>query len=85
MTPDATHSYITSTHIATHGYTEGVSLDDLAAANNALAADIQRQYARRAELIAAARASGHTWKEIADALSMTVHGAIKASRMSDPT
>jgi hypothetical protein len=58
-----------------------MSLADLARAHAALAASVQDLYARRAGLILAARAQGHTWPQIADALGMTVHGAIKASRM----
>ena len=39
----------------------------------------------RAEAIAAARADGKTWREIAATLGMTEHGAIKASRIGqDP-
>lgn len=37
--------------------------------------------ARRAELIVEARSAGHTWRQIADALGMTEHGALKASRV----
>jgi DNA-directed RNA polymerase specialized sigma24 family protein len=40
--------------------------------------------ARRAELILAARAAGHTWRDIAEALDMTEHGAIKASKPAEP-
>lgn len=40
---------------------------------------MRRMPSRRAELIREAREAKHTWREIADALGMTVHGAIKAS------
>ncbi|RFA09030.1 hypothetical protein B7R54_07180 [Subtercola boreus] len=40
--------------------------------------------ARRASLIADARESGATWRQIGDTLSMTEHGAIKASRPAAP-
>jgi len=41
---------------------------------------LNRMPSRRAELIAEAREAGHTWREIAQALGMTEHGAIKASK-----
>ncbi|GAA3009175.1 hypothetical protein [Microbacterium aurantiacum] len=37
--------------------------------------------ARRAELIAAARAAGHSWPKIGAALGMTHQGAMKAAQM----
>lgn len=58
-----------------------MSLDDLAAAHAALDRAVRTLYADRARLIQRARADGHTWQAIADVLGMTVHGAIKASRM----
>lgn len=58
-----------------------MSLDDLARAHAALSAAVDRLYADRAQLIRDARAAGHTWQQIADVLGMTVHGAIKASKM----
>lgn len=58
-----------------------MSLDDLAAAHAALDSRMRSLYADRAHLILRARADGHTWQQIADVLGMTVHGAIKASRM----
>lgn len=58
-----------------------MSLDDLAAANAALDHAVRSVYAERAQLIRRARSDGHSWRAIADALDMTVHGAIKASRM----
>jgi propanediol dehydratase small subunit len=36
--------------------------------------------ARRAELIAEARAAGHSWPKIAEALGMTHPGAMKAAK-----
>lgn len=39
---------------------------------------MQRMPSRRAELIQEAREARHTWREIAAALDMTEHGAIKA-------
>jgi DNA-directed RNA polymerase specialized sigma24 family protein len=38
--------------------------------------------ARRAVLIEEAREAGHTWREIADVMGITEHGAIKASKPS---
>ena len=60
-----------------------MSLDDLARAHRELSDAVQALYARRASLILDARAAGHTWQQIADVLGMTVHGAIKASKMAD--
>lgn len=59
-----------------------MTLEDLASAHRRLSAEVADLYAQRAALIQRARADGHTWAEIADALDMTTHGAIKASRMS---
>jgi hypothetical protein len=62
-----------------------MSLEELRAANTALETTIATAYAHRADLIAQARADGHTWQEIAEALGMkTQHGAIKASKMGHP-
>jgi DNA-directed RNA polymerase specialized sigma24 family protein len=36
--------------------------------------------ARRAELIRLARAAGHSWREVGEAVSMTHVGAMKAAR-----
>lgn len=58
-----------------------MSLEDLAQAHAALDRAVRTLYADRARLIQQARADGHTWQAIADTLGMTVHGAIKASRM----
>jgi len=58
-----------------------MSLDDLARAHADLDRAVSELYADRARLIREARAAGHTWPEIAAVLGMTVHGAIKASRM----
>lgn len=58
-----------------------MSLDELARAHADLDAAIHDLYAHRAQLILEARAAGHTWQQIAEVLEMTVHGAIKASRM----
>lgn len=58
-----------------------MSLDDLARSHAALSASAERLYADRARLILDARGAGHTWQQIADVLGMTVHGAIKASKM----
>lgn len=58
-----------------------MSLDDLARAHANLAAAVDDLYAERARLILVARAAGHPWQQIADVLGMTVHGAIKASKM----
>lgn len=60
-----------------------MSLEDLADAHAALNGAMRTLYSDRARLIRAARTDGHTWREIADTLGMTVHGAIKASRMTD--
>ncbi|SBS70776.1 hypothetical protein [uncultured Microbacterium sp.] len=60
-----------------------MSLEDLAAAHARIDAAVRSLYADRARLICGARDDGHTWQEIADVLGMTVHGAIKASRMTD--
>lgn len=38
--------------------------------------------ARRAELIAEARAAGHTWAQIGEALGMSHAGAIKAAALT---
>lgn len=59
-----------------------MSLADLARAHAELSGAVDRLYADRARLILDARDAGHTWQQIADALGMTVHGAIKASKMS---
>ena len=56
------------------------TLTDLHAYNERM----KKMPARRAELITEARNAGHTWAEIADTLAMTVHGAIKASKPSNP-
>ena len=45
---------------------------------------MKTQRNRRAELILEARTAGHTWREIAETLGMTEHGAIKASKPSAP-
>lgn len=58
-----------------------MSLDDLARAHANLAVAVDDLYAERAQLILDARAAGHPWQQIADVLGMTVHGAIKASKM----
>ena len=58
-----------------------MSLDDLTRAHEDLSAAVSDLYAARARLIREARLEGYTWPQIADALGMTVHGAIKASRM----
>lgn len=42
---------------------------------------MQRMPSRRAELIQEAREAKHTWREIAAALDMTEHGAIKAAKV----
>jgi len=44
-----------------------------------------RMPSRRAELIAEAREAGHTWREIAQELGMTEHGAIKAAKHIQPS
>lgn len=67
---------------ATVSYTRRMSLDELARAHAALSASVDRLYADRAALILAARDAGHTWQQIAEVLGMTVHGAIKASKMT---
>ena len=58
-----------------------MSLDDLARAHASLQSTVGALYAERARLILRARSAGHTWREIAVVLGMTVHGAIKASKM----
>ena len=58
-----------------------MTLEDLSRTHDALATAVRDLYAARARLILEARADGHTWPEIAEVLGMTVHGAIKASRM----
>lgn len=58
-----------------------MSLDDLTRVHEDLSSAVRDLYAARARLILEARSDGHTWPQIADALGMTVHGAIKASRM----
>lgn len=60
-----------------------MSLDELSRAHAELGAAIDHLYAERARLILEARAAKHTWPEIAAVLDMTVHGAIKASRMTE--
>lgn len=60
-----------------------MTLEDLARAHADLGAAVDRLYADRARLILDARAAGRTWQQIADTLGMTVHGAIKASKMTD--
>ena len=45
---------------------------------------LQKMPARRAELILEARALDYSWRQIAEALSMTEHGAIKASKPAAP-
>lgn len=40
--------------------------------------------ARRVTLIEEAREAGHTWREIAEAMGITEHGAIKASKPAAP-
>lgn len=54
-------------------------LEDLAAFRKRMLAMPKRQ----AELIAVARGNGRTWPQIAAALGMTVHGAIKAASPSE--
>lgn len=58
-----------------------MSLKELAAANRAVDEALHAAYAERARLIAKARDEKYSWAEIAEVLEMTVHGAIKASRM----
>ena len=41
---------------------------------------LQKMPARRADLILEARALDYSWRQIAEALGMTEHGAIKASK-----
>lgn len=48
----------------------------------AMQARIEALPNERAELILQARQEGKTWRVIADALGMTEHGAIKASKPS---
>ncbi|MGV9193187.1 hypothetical protein ACQ143_02450 [Microbacterium sp. MC2] len=60
-----------------------MSLDELARAHGELNRAVQSLYAQRAQLILDARRDGHTWGQIAAVLGMTVHGAIKASKMTD--
>ncbi len=57
-------------------------LDDLTRAHAEFTATVQQHYVVRAHLILEARKAGYTWPQIAGALDMTVHGAIKASRMT---
>ena len=45
---------------------------------------LQGMPARRAELILEARALDYTWRQIAKALRMSEHGAIKASKPAAP-
>lgn len=59
-----------------------MSLEDLTRAHAALTDAVQSLYADRARLILDARAAGYSWQQIADALQMTAHGAIKASKMT---
>lgn len=59
-----------------------MSLEELTRAHKHLRAEVSALYAERARLILQARADGHTWSAIAEALDMTQHGAIKASRMT---
>ena len=54
------------------------SLETLAA----FQARMNNMPARRAELIAEARAAGHSWPKIAEALGMTHPGAMKAAKIS---
>lgn len=58
-----------------------MSLDDLARAHAELTAGVQALYAERARVIRETKADGATWPQIAAVLGMTVHGAIKASKM----
>ncbi|CAN5423431.1 hypothetical protein BH09ACT9_BH09ACT9_00520 [soil metagenome] len=51
-------------------------LDELAKLNSRLA----QLQTRRRELINEAKAQGATWRQIGEALGMTEHGAIKASK-----
>jgi hypothetical protein len=60
-----------------------MSLEELATAHTALNDAVAKLYADRAATIRQARADGHTWPQIAEVLGMTVHGAIKASKMGD--
>lgn len=59
-----------------------MSLDELSNAHAALTEKVQSLYADRTALIVQARSEGYTWQQIADALGMTPHGAIKASKMT---
>ena len=59
-----------------------MTLEALATAHAKLRGAVDELYAARARLILEARAEGYGWGEIADALDMTVHGAIKASKMT---
>ena len=58
-----------------------MGLEELASAHAELSHAVARLYSDRAAIIRQARAGGHTWPEIAAVLGMTVHGAIKASKM----
>jgi DNA-directed RNA polymerase specialized sigma24 family protein len=49
-----------------------------------LQARIESLPAQRAALILRAREEGHTWRDIAESLGMTEHGAIKASKPAQP-
>lgn len=59
-----------------------MSLRELSDTHARLRGAVEDLYARRAALILAARGDGYSWPEIAEALDMTVHGAIKASKMT---
>lgn len=60
----------------------GMTLEAMRQAHERLKIAVSELYATRAQLIRAARAEGHDWAEIASALDMTTHGAIKASKMT---
>lgn len=55
-------------------------LEELAA----LQARIEALPNQRAKLINDCRAEHHTWREIAETLGMTEHGAIKAAKPAQP-
>lgn len=55
--------------------------DDSLETLTAFQARMDKMPARRAELIAEARAAGHSWQKIAAALGMTHPGAMKAAQV----
>lgn len=60
-----------------------MTTDDTLKTLSAFQARMNAMPARRAELIAEARAAGHSWPKIGAALGMSHAGAMKAAKSSD--